>query len=156
MERLTAAEIAGKAGGKVICGDPGKTACGAEIDSRKVGEGYLFCALKGETTDGHRFLIKAAGAGASILMVSDPDAPELRELVTRPEAPAVVLVDDTLLGLQTLSERYLEERPMLKVAVTGSVGKTSTRDLLHAALSSGFVTGKNKANYNSRDRKSVV
>ena len=149
MERLTAAEIAEKAGGKVIFGDPGKTACGAEIDSRKVGEGYLFCALKGETTDGHRFLIKAAEAGASILMVSDPDAPELKELMTRPGAPAVVLVDETLLGLQTLSERYLEERPMLKVAVTGSVGKTSTRDLLHAALSSGLVTGKNKANYNS-------
>ena len=146
MERLTAAEIAEKSGGRVILGDPGKTASGVETDSRKVGEGYLFVALKGTVTDGHRFIGKALSAGASVIMVSDPDAPEVREL---PDGPAVVLVEDTLLGLQTLAEKYLEERPMLKIAVTGSVGKTSTRDLLHAALSAGFRTGKNKANYNS-------
>lgn len=149
MERLTAAEIAEKSGGRVMSGDPGRTATGAEIDSRRVGPDYLFCALKGASTDGHRFLIKAADAGASVVMISDPEAPELKVLEARQDPPAAVLVGDTLEGLQLLSERYLEERPMLKVAVTGSVGKTSTRDLLHAALSAGFVTGKNKANYNS-------
>ena len=156
MDRITAAEIADRSGGKVIKGDPARAALGAETDSRKISEADLFVALKGTVTDGHRFLKRAADAGASVLMVSDPDAPELA-LIFGEEAgspdggdkPAVVLVGDTLKGLQELAAGYIKDRPMLKVAVTGSVGKTSTRDLLHAALSVKYVTGKNKANYNS-------
>ena len=110
MDRITAEEIAERSGGKVIKGDPARTAIGAETDSRKIRGDDLFVALKGTVTDGHRFLKRAADAGASVLMVSEPDAPELAMVfgdeADGPEVgdkPAVVLVDDTLKGLQELA-----------------------------------------------------
>lgn len=98
---------------------------GVAFDSREVGNGDLFIALKGETTDGHRFVDGAFAQGASGAIVSAPTA--------HPH----VFVDDTTAALNALGVAG-RDRVSAKIAgVTGSVGKTSTKEALAAALARG-------------------
>ncbi len=103
---------------------------GVSTDSRTVKPGELFVALRGESFDGHAFLAAAAAAGA--------DAAVVAEGATLPEQarglPQLV-VPDTLLALGALALGYRRTLNPVVVAVTGSVGKTSTKELLAAALS---------------------
>lgn len=95
---------------------------GVEIDSREVGEGDLFVALKGAAMDGHRFVEGALKQGAAGVLVSQPvDGPH-------------VLVDDTQAALEALGAAARARADMKVVGVTGSVGKTSTKEALFAAL----------------------
>lgn len=89
-------------------------------DSRRVQPGDLYVALRGEVHDGHRFLAEAKAAGAVAALVdqwSDSELPQLR-------------VDDTLLGLQAMAAAWRNRQTMPVVAVTGSNGKTTTKQLL--------------------------
>ena len=95
---------------------------GVEIDSREVSEGDLFVALKGAEMDGHRFVEGAFERGASGALVSQP--------VAGPH----VLVDDTQAALEALGAAARSRADMKVVGVTGSVGKTSTKEALFAAL----------------------
>lgn len=114
-----AAEIASATGGTAS----GDFQCaGVEIDSRDVREGDLFVALKGETTDGHRFLAKAFANGAAAALVDRPvDYPH-------------ILVDDTFVALQALGAAARARARMKVIGVTGSVGKTGVKEALFAAL----------------------
>lgn len=95
---------------------------GVEIDSREVGEGDLFVALKGAAMDGHRFVEGALARGAAGVLVSQPvDGPH-------------VLVADTQAALEALGAAARARAEMKVVGVTGSVGKTSTKEALFAAL----------------------
>jgi UDP-N-acetylmuramoyl-tripeptide--D-alanyl-D-alanine ligase len=101
----------------------------ARIDSRAVTAGDLFCAFVGENTDGHRFLENAHAAGAVL------------SLVTRPSGPSQIQVADVERALADLAQEQLvrarELDPQLRVvAVTGSAGKTGTKDMLAALLAS--------------------
>jgi UDP-N-acetylmuramoyl-tripeptide--D-alanyl-D-alanine ligase len=95
---------------------------GVAFDSREVGTGDLFLALKGEATDGHRFVGQALGAGAAGVVVSE-----------RVEAPHV-LVADTNKALNELGRASRARSQAKIVGVTGSVGKTGTKEALFAAL----------------------
>ena len=109
------------------------------IDSRKAKPGDLFICLKGARVDGHDYVKNAAALGASALLIDhevDCDLPR-------------VLVPDTLKALQEFAAWY-RNRPDLKVvAVTGSVGKTTTKEFVSAVLSQGFPTYKTQGNMNS-------
>lgn len=95
---------------------------GVEIDSRDVRSGDLFVALKGETTDGHRFLGKAFANGAAAALVSEPvDWPH-------------VLVADTTAALEALAAASRDRADALRIGVTGSVGKTGVKEAIFAAL----------------------
>ena len=95
---------------------------GVEIDSRDVMEGDLFVALKGESTDGHRFIEKAFENGAAAALVDRPvDYPH-------------VLVEDTFAALQALGAAARARANMVAIGVTGSVGKTGVKEALFAAL----------------------
>jgi UDP-N-acetylmuramoyl-tripeptide--D-alanyl-D-alanine ligase len=96
---------------------------GVSFDSREVVAGDLFIALKGEATDGHRFIDAALARGASGLLVSAPVA-----------APHV-LVADTMAALNALGTAARDRSPALRIGVTGSVGKTGVKEALKAALS---------------------
>ena len=113
------------------------------IDSRSLGEGGLFFALPGTRTDGHRFLPALAAAGAWGAVVTDRAAAEAAGL------PAV-LVADGAAALFALAEarRQLLEYPM--VAVTGTNGKTSTKDLLYQLLSRDRSTCRSLGNLNNQ------
>ena len=115
----TSAEIAEATGGVAS----GAFQCaGIEIDSRDVRSGDLFVALKGEATDGHRFLAKAFANGAAAALVSEPiDAPH-------------VLVADTTEALAKLAAASRVRARAVRVGVTGSVGKTGVKEAIFAAL----------------------
>jgi UDP-N-acetylmuramoyl-tripeptide--D-alanyl-D-alanine ligase len=115
----TAADIAAATGG-VASGD--FDVHGVTFDSREVGPGDLFLALKGELTDGHKFVDKAFAAGAAGALVS--------ELINQPH----IRVGDTVAALDALGVAS-RGRTVARIAgVTGSVGKTSTKEALAAAL----------------------
>ena len=115
----TADEIAGAIGGSV---SESFAVTGVTFDSREVVSGDLFVAMPGTVHDGHQFVDNAFAAGAAGAMVSQPvDGPH-------------VLVDDTFAGLQMLGRASRERSRATIFGVTGSVGKTSTKEALYAAL----------------------
>ena len=118
----TAQEIAEATGGKA---STDFDVSGVAFDSREVGPGDLFIALKGEATDGHKFLDKAFGAGAAGAIVSHP--------IDQPH----VLVADTTEALNALGRASRARMKGKVIGVTGSVGKTSTKEALFAALERG-------------------
>lgn len=99
------------------------TADGVTFDSREVVAGDLFIALKGEATDGHRFIGKALERGAAGLLVSEAvDAPHVR-------------VTDTMAALNALGAAARDRSSATRIGVTGSVGKTGVKEALKSALS---------------------
>ena len=115
----TSDEIAQATGGTASAGFK---VTGVTFDSREVGPGDLFVAMPGTVHDGHRFVEGAFGAGAAGAIVSQP--------IDHPH----VLVDDTFAALQALGRASRERSKATIVGVTGSVGKTSTKEALYAAL----------------------
>lgn len=115
----TSEEIAAAVGGKA---DGLFEAEGVTFDSREVAAGSLFVALKGEATDGHRFLDQAFSAGAAGAIVSEP--------IPQPH----VLVSDTMKALNDLGSASRARSHARIAGVTGSVGKTGTKEALHSAL----------------------
>lgn len=140
MDRISLDFILKATGGELISGARDSFVCGVAIDSRKIETDYLFVAIAGENTDGHAYIDSASEKGASCALVSkDVEA----------EGISLVKVPDTVRALQELSKEYLKTLPMKHIAVTGSVGKTTTRDLLYAAVSSVYKAGKNSGNFNN-------
>ena len=122
------------------------------IDSRAAAPGALFVALRGERTDGHRFLAAAAAAGARALLVSEAEAAarraELADLGAR--GVAAVAVPDTLAALQRLARVHLGRLGLAaRVGVTGSSGKTTTKEIIGAILSRAAPTAVSGGNLNS-------
>jgi UDP-N-acetylmuramoyl-tripeptide--D-alanyl-D-alanine ligase len=113
-------------------------------DSRKITPGTLFVALKGERFDGHDFVVNAIEVGASAVLVSRRDV----NLPSECKA-AVVLVDDTLVALQKLAACYRQRFSLPVVAITGSVGKTTTKDILADCLKSRYNTLKTQGSFNN-------
>ncbi len=141
MKSTTVKEFALLTGGQLLQGDPDQMVAGVSTDTRKLGEGDAFFALVGER-DGHDFLDNARKAGCRTVVVSKE--------VDLPEDTAVIRVEDTLKGLQTLAKNYLKQFPDLKkVGVTGSTGKTSTKELLYWSLCGQYKTARNMLNFNN-------
>jgi UDP-N-acetylmuramoyl-tripeptide--D-alanyl-D-alanine ligase len=131
--RLSASEIARRARGRVVAGDPDVVVTSWGFDSRALAPGACFVALK-DHRDGHDFVADAFHAGAHVALV---DRHVADPLPTR--GAALVQVADVVTGLQEVARSIRTERDELRVVgVTGSTGKTSTKDLLAAACSSAL------------------
>jgi len=115
---------------------------GFSIDTRSLQPGNLFIAMKGEISDGHAFLAKAIAAGASAVMVDQ--AGSLQGLA----APAIV-VPDTRKALMNLARGYRKTLSCRMVAVTGSVGKTTVKELIANMLHHVGVTARTRGNWNN-------
>ena len=118
---------------------PNTEVCGVQTDSRRIERGNLFIALRGEKFDGHNFLQKVANQGAVAAIVEEQQNVDLPQVV----------VPDTLIALGDLARFHRQRFDIPIVAVTGSYGKTSTRALIHAALSAGGETLTSQANFNN-------
>jgi UDP-N-acetylmuramoyl-tripeptide--D-alanyl-D-alanine ligase len=120
---------------------------GAAVDSRLVRPGSVFVALRGERTDGHRFVADAVAAGAAGLIVSRPadGASAYEDLgdVT------VVQVVDPLAALQSLAGAWRTRFDPLVIGVTGSIAKTSTKEAIATVLARRFVTLRSEGNLNN-------
>lgn len=111
-------------------------------DSREADEHTLFCAIRGERVDGHDYIQKAASLGCSAFLCEKlpQDAP----------SAAYILVEDTVNALSVLARAYRETvNDLSVVAVTGSVGKTTTKEMTAAVLSRGKSLFKKDGNFNS-------
>ena len=118
------------------------SATGVSIDSRSVEAGDLFVALAGPNHDGHDFVQAAFDRAAAAAMVS-------RRLERRPDGAPLLLVVDTFEGLRTLAGRARERSAAHIVAITGSVGKTGTKEMLAGALASCGATLPSAGNLNN-------
>ncbi|MEM1298804.1 MAG: UDP-N-acetylmuramoylalanyl-D-glutamyl-2,6-diaminopimelate--D-alanyl-D-alanine ligase [Pseudomonadota bacterium] len=124
MSLWTPDALASATGGRLL-NAPGPVN-GIAIDNREVVAGDLFLALKGENHDGHAFAAKALQAGAAAVMVHSTEG--------LPESAPTLLVDDTMAALQALGHAGRARFQGKVIGVTGSVGKTSTKDMLAAML----------------------
>ncbi|HBE97505.1 MAG TPA: UDP-N-acetylmuramoyl-tripeptide--D-alanyl-D-alanine ligase [Verrucomicrobiales bacterium] len=115
--------------------------CGVSTDTRSIQKGSLFVALRGENFDAHNFLRQAVEGGAGALLVQNGD--------NLPEGVPVILVDDTLAGLQRLAEWYRGELSLPVVAISGSNGKTSTKDFARSVLSQKLKVNATQGNLNN-------
>ncbi len=131
----------------------------AVIDSRQSIAGALFVALPGENVDGHDFVEEAFSRGASFALVQR-DLPagvsvlDLREgsvvdLETVHSVPCALRVDDSLVALQELARFWRNQKDVRVIGITGSVGKSTTKELAAAVLSQRYSTLKNPGNLNN-------
>ncbi len=146
MLPLSAERIAQVCAGRLLHGSADTRAHRAEIDSRRVGAGSVFFAIVGPNDDGHRYLDAAVAAGATVLVVSRWSG-ALAELVGD---AAVILVQDTTSALQQLGAHVRAVVDPLVVAITGSVGKTTTKELTYGLLRGSCPTHVAPGNLNNQ------
>ena len=142
MEQLLVKELIEATGGRLLQGDPAVRIRHVETDSRKTKEGDVFFALIGERFDAHDFLDSALEGGADGCVISR----EPRQLLP---GKYYVLVPDTIRAMGDLARYYKRKFQIPTVAVTGSVGKTTTKDMIAAVLSAGFNVLKTEGNFNN-------
>jgi UDP-N-acetylmuramoyl-tripeptide--D-alanyl-D-alanine ligase len=144
-----AAWVAGAAGGRLVSGDAGGPGPRrAVVDSREVDAGDLFVGLVGASADGGEFAAAALEAGAWGALVGPQRADELAAKAGG--AAVVIAADNTLTALQRLAREWRRELGCSLVGITGSTGKTSTKDILRALLAaSGLSTHANRQNWNN-------
>jgi Alr-MurF fusion protein len=120
-------------------------------DTRQLIPGELFVAVRGERSDGHDYLLDAVQRGASGLLVEaeylNALAEEAQKILTGARV-ATIVVEDTRIALQQYARFILDRWHPTVIAVTGSTGKTSTKEAIAAVLSSNFATFKSWQNYN--------
>ena len=143
MEPLTLAQIATFAKGVLHAEDAEATVSKISTDSRTLKPGDLFVPLRGENFDGHRFVEQASERGAVGAMVEE------NWKGTTPKTFALIRVPDTLAAYQNLAANYRRSLPLKVIAITGSNGKTSTKDFVAATLSRRFRVTKTEGNFNN-------
>ncbi len=143
MKSLTAAETADAAGATLAAGSTDTLLSGAvSTDSRKLPEGCLFVGLSGPNFDGSSFAAAALEAGARAVLVRSWRGPA-------PEGRAVLTCEDPLLALQKLARWWRMRLDIPVVGITGSNGKTSTKDFTAAVLSKRFAVSATAGNLNN-------
>jgi UDP-N-acetylmuramoyl-tripeptide--D-alanyl-D-alanine ligase len=148
MKHWTPQEVADAAGARVIAAPPEDDAdgpAGATVDSRQATKGTLFVGLPGANTDGGQFASAALGTGAWGVLVT----PEHADRAARAGTGTVLATDDPLAALQRLALAWRHSLGAAVIGVTGSTGKTSTKDLLLALLTPHRRTVASRANFNT-------
>ncbi len=137
---MTIGRIAEMCGGQ-LSGAAEAVCHGVVIDSRQVYENCLFIPIIGERVDGHDFVadVLSKGAAAALWQRDRGDAP----------AGNIIIVDDTLVALQQLASAYLQQCHPQVVGITGSNGKTTTKDMVAALLGQAYRVHRTAGNYNS-------
>ncbi len=141
MEPVRIGQVAAAMNGRLLQGNPETMVSGIAIDSRDASPGQLFFAFPGSRVDGHRFVGDALSRGAAAAVIS-------RQVPVDSGQP-LIIVEDTLLGLQALAGYYRGLFPAPVVAVTGSTGKTTTKDLIAGVLAVGMRVLKTEGNQNN-------
>ena len=143
MNKLPISKVAEFAGATISSGDGNVLVDKVSTDSRTVKAGELFVALRGENFDGHKFVEDVAKAGAAGAIV-DPNWQG-----KAPGSFAVLRAADTLRVYQNLAANYRKSLPIKVIAITGSNGKTSTKDFTASVLSRRFRVTKTEGNFNN-------
>ena len=142
--KLTAKQLADIVGGEILS-DTGAESSGLATDTRKDMTGQLFVALKGESFDAHDFVDQCVERGAHGLLVHSDD----KKIHSLKDRVSIVKVADTLVALQTLARWWRRECGWKVLAITGSSGKTTTKEILKGILSSSHRVFAHDKNFNN-------
>ena len=140
-------EILKATGGRLLQGERNAFFQGISTDSRTVAEGELFIALKGTHFDGHHYALEALEKKAGGVVIDEDKVRDIRWNGYRPRA--VIAVKDTLCALGDLARERRRKYGTPVVALTGSNGKTTTKELISACLETTFPILKTKGNLNN-------
>ena len=138
MKPITLKEIAAACGGQLF-GDENITVTSIVTDSRQIKEGSMFAAIKGERADGHNFINLCIEEGAVCALCEKAPVTECN----------YILVESTLNALKQIAEYYRSKFNIPVIGITGSVGKTSTKEMIASVLSQKFNVHKTQGNYNN-------
>jgi UDP-N-acetylmuramoyl-tripeptide--D-alanyl-D-alanine ligase len=144
---LSAAEIAAATGGRLVSGRPDQRIERWSIDTRSMAAGDLFVAVKGDRFDGHDFVAAALAAGAAGAVVTA--TPALPEAGKAGPAPLLIQVADTTRALQDVAREVRRRSGTKVVAITGSAGKTTTKEFTAELLSEKYTVFRNRGNLNN-------
>ncbi len=141
MQRLNIADILKATGGSLLCGDVDFVISEITTDSRKAGANMLFVPICGENNDGHDYISSAFENGADAV-ITHKDIPSVL-------GKNIIRVKNTRAAFGDIARYYIEKYRIPSVAVTGSVGKTTTKDMLSAVLAMKYNTLKTQGNFNN-------
>ena len=141
MNRVKCSDILKAVDGILVCGDPETEISGISIDSRKISQGDLFIPIAGERFDGHDFIAPSLLSGAAASLTHKDVPPQENKVIIR--------VDNTQKALADIARWYRSLFGIPVVAVTGSVGKTSTKDMVASVLAQKFKVLKTQGNFNN-------
>jgi len=142
MDILTVKEVVSATGGELLCGDVNTRITSVCIDSRAAYEGALFVPIIGERIDAHRFIGQVFENNAAAVLTSHGE-------IINPDK-VHIKVEDTIKALRDLAFYYRSKFDLPVIGITGSVGKTSTKEMVAAALASKFNVLKTAGNQNSQ------
>lgn len=153
MMDLSLGEIEAVCGGKLVFrGNVNSDTCVSSVtqDSRKITEQGVFLATLGERVDGHRFIASVFEKGAALAVTQKtPEQVEAETGISSENWGSYILVEDTLQALKKLAEYYRRKLSIPVVGITGSVGKTSTKEFIAGVLSEKYNILKTEGNYNN-------
>lgn len=141
MQSITVAEVLQATGGELLSGDESQIIKGVVTDSRQTTQGVLFVPLSGDKFDGHEFINAAFDLGAAASLTEQDT-----ELLV---GKTIIKVGDTKKALGDIARFYKNKLGIPTAAVVGSVGKTTTKDMLHSVLSTKYKTLKTQGNFNN-------
>ncbi len=140
MPGMTVGEIAQVVQGTIRGMHQDKIVTSIITDSRRSEDGALFIALRGERVDGNCYIAQALAAGAAAALTEETELPD---------DVSAIIVDDCIEAMARLGRYCLEQHPVKVVAITGSVGKTSSKDMIAAVLAEKYVVLKTQGNLNT-------
>lgn len=143
MDARSLSQIAEYASGKLSSGNGDRPITRISTDSRTIQPGDLFVPIRGENFDGHRYIEQTVERGAAGALVEETWSGSI------PSDFALIRVADTLLGYQQIAASYRRSLPLKVIAITGSNGKTSTKDFVAAALGRRYRVTKTEGNFNN-------
>ncbi|MFR1509466.1 MAG: UDP-N-acetylmuramoyl-tripeptide--D-alanyl-D-alanine ligase [Acutalibacteraceae bacterium] len=142
MKKLYINEILYAVNGELLSGFDRTLIDSVSINSREIKNGALFVPIKGENVDGHKFIEEAFAAGAVATLTSEHNSTESDKIYIK--------VKDTKIALQQLAAYYRRKFKIPVVGITGSVGKTSTKEMIFSVLSAKFNVHKTAGNLNGK------
>jgi UDP-N-acetylmuramoyl-tripeptide--D-alanyl-D-alanine ligase len=145
MIKLDLNQLLSITSGNLLAPGNGREILGVSIDSRTIQPKNLFIALKGENKDGHDFILEAVKKGASAVLLEKPEG-----VLEKIFGVHLISVADTKKSIQDISQWYRKLFEVKVVAITGSNGKTTTKDMSAEVLSAKFKVLKSKKSYNNQ------
>ena len=139
--------------GKLLCGSENIVCTHFVKDTREMQEGDTYIGIVGENYDGSSFYKEAINRGANCVILEESYSS--KQEIEKKDLP-IIVVKDTIKCLNTLAQYKREYVDTYFIGVTGSVGKTSTRDMIYSVLSQKYKTLKNEKNYNNQSFKYYI
>ena len=132
---------------KLICGNEDETIGEIKKNTKEINEGDIYVGIKGEKIDGSTLYEEAFKNGAKACIINDIEIPE--EKIKKYQNKIIIKVKDTIKAIQEVAKYKREGYNIPVIGITGSVGKTSTKDLISSVMSQKYKTLKTNGNYNN-------